>query len=150
MAHSYGRIIVHLVFSTKNRRPLITDSIRDELHAYMVGILRNLNSPSIRINSIENHIHIVFLLSKKHALEHIIEELKKSSSKWIKTKGADFLDFYWQFGYAAFSVGQKGVDNIISYVENQQNHHHVVSYEEEIRELFKMAGIDFDEKHFFD
>ncbi|MEI6519783.1 MAG: IS200/IS605 family transposase [bacterium] len=150
MAHSYCRIVIHLVFSTKNRCSLITDDIREELHAYMIGILRHLNSPSIRINSTSDHAHILFLLSKKHAVDFVIEELKKSSSKWIKAKGTEFTDFYWQFGYAAFSVGQKGVDNVVKYIENQKEHHQTISFADEVRELFRMAGVEFDEKHFFD
>jgi putative transposase len=150
MSHSYSRLLVHLIFSTKNRQPLITDNIREELHAYLIGILRNLESPSIRLNSTDDHIHILFLQSKNKALENIVEEIKRGSSKWIKTKGPEFSDFYWQTGYAAFSVGQKGIDNVVAYISNQQEHHKSLSYIDEIKDMFQKLGLDFDEKHFFD
>ena len=149
MAHSHCRLAVHLIFSTKHRRPLITNEIRGELHAYLIGILRRLESPSIRTNTADDHAHILFLLSKKLALDYVIEEVKRSSSRWMKTKGLPFADFYWQIGYAAFSVGQDGIDQVIAYIDRQQEHHRQVSFEEEIRVLFQQYGQQLDE-HFFD
>lgn len=150
MAHSYSRIAVHLIFSTKDRRPLIAERIRLELNAYLVGILRKLESPSIRTNTTFDHAHSLFLLSKKQALDFVIEELKRSSSKWVKTKSPAYADFYWQIGYAAFSVGQADIKRVTSYIEYQQEHHAKgISFEDEIRTIFLKYGLNLDEKNFF-
>jgi len=143
-------MIIHLTFSTKNRARLIAPEIQRELSAYVTGILKNLDCPSIRTNTVEDHTHSLFLLSKIHALAHVIEEIKRGSSKWIKTKDAQYADFYWQEGYAAFSVGQVGLDKVIEYIENQQRHHEHVSFQEEVRLFFKRYGLELDERSFWD
>src|SRR5262245_24288347 len=104
MSQSLAKNILHLIFSTKNREPLLTTNIRSQLHSYIGGILREWERPAIVMNSVADHIHILFCLSKNHALKKIVEEVKKGSSKWIKTKGAEFAAFFWQAGYGAFSV----------------------------------------------
>ena len=109
MAQSLAKNLLHLIFSTKHREPLITAEIRPALHAYIGGILRQWKSPAIIMNSVADHIHMLFCLSKNHALKDIVEEVKKGSSKWIKTKGPQFAHFYWQNGYGAFSVSQSNV-----------------------------------------
>src|SRR5262245_3358741 len=128
MPQSLAKNIVHLVFSTKNRQPLITDSVRSDLHSYIGGILRKWESPAIIINSVADHIHILFCLSKNFALKKIVEEIKRSSSKWIKSKGPDFRQFYWQAGYGAFSVSQSNVAIVKRYIENQEAHHRKVDF----------------------
>ena len=149
MSHSYGHIAIHLIFSTKDRHPFITEHFRQELNAYLVGILRNLGSPSIKTNTTTDHAHSLFLLSKKEPLDFVIEQLKRSSSKWIKTKDTSFANFYWQVGYAAFSVGQTEIDRVASYIEHQQNHHQKESFEDEIRRLFQEYGLSLNEENFF-
>src|ERR1051326_103900 len=98
MSQSLANIVVHLVFSTKGRRPLLRDEEREELHAYITGILKNHDSPLIEINSVRDHIHILFAQSKNHAPAKIVEQIKSSSSRWIKTKDAWYQDFSWQTG----------------------------------------------------
>ena len=98
MGQSLSQMYVHLIFGTKNRQPFITDDIRPNLHAYMAGILKNKESPALRINSVADHIHILFRLSKNHSLAKVVEEVKKHSSKWMKTEGIH--GFTWQIGYA--------------------------------------------------
>ncbi len=149
MSHSYSRILIHLLFSTQNRRPCLTDDIRGELHAYIIGILRNLESPSIRTNSTADHVHIFLLQSSTQTLANIVEEVKRSSSKWLKTKAPAFMDFHWQIGYAAFSVGQTGVDSVIKYIDQQEEHHCKVSFVDEVRTLFRIYKQELDEKYFF-
>jgi REP element-mobilizing transposase RayT len=150
MPHSYTRNVIHLVFSTKYRRPLITDEIRGELHAYIIGILRRLDSPSLRTNTATDHSHICFLLSKTQALDYVVEEVKRSTSKWIKRKGDTFADFYWQLGYAAFSVGEAELERVLAYIDRQQEHHRQVSFQDEIRTLFREHGVALNEHFFFD
>ena len=99
MAQSLAHIVVHLVFSTKGRRQLIRDEDRDELHAYITGILRNLDSPLVEIGSVRDHIHILFVQSKNQAPARIVEQIKTASSCWIKEQGPSYLDFAWQGGY---------------------------------------------------
>ena len=139
MSQSLSRNIVHLVFSTKNREPLLRADVRPDLHRYLGGILRQLESPAIVMNSVDDPIHILFVLSKSHALKKVVEEVKKGSSKWIKTKGEAFAAFYWQAGYGAFSVSQ-------SNVATQENHHRTMGFQGELRAFLQKHQIEFDEK----
>src|SRR5512138_199673 len=104
MSQSLVQMYTHLIFSTKNRAHMLPIGIRDELYAYLGGILRNLDSPALQIGGEIDHVHVLFSLSKNLALKKVVEELKKESSKWVKTKGRTFSTFYWQDGYGAFSV----------------------------------------------
>src|SRR5436190_23671279 len=104
MPQSLARILIHLVYSTKNRERILRDDIRDELHRYTAGILKEWDSPAILINSIEDHIHILYSHSKNHSPSKIVEEVKVGSSKWMKTKGPAYANFHWQNGYGNFSV----------------------------------------------
>jgi REP element-mobilizing transposase RayT len=103
MGQSLNKIYVHLVFSTKHRNPLITNSIKEDLFSYIGGICKNLECNPIQVGGEKDHVHILCLLSKKIALMELIEKIKSNSSKWIKTKGIEFENFYWQSGYGAFS-----------------------------------------------
>lgn len=96
MAQSLARILVHVIFSTKQRRPMITDDVRAELNSYIAGALRNLGSPALIVESVEDHLHAMFSLSRNYSISKVIEEIKKESSKWMKTKGPAFETFYWQ------------------------------------------------------
>jgi REP element-mobilizing transposase RayT len=149
MPHSHSRIAVHLIFSTKNRCSLISDDIRGELHAYIIGILRNMDCPSIITNSTADYVHVLFLLSRKQMLEHVVEEVKRSSSKWLKSKDQRCADSHWQVGYAAFSVGQDDIDSVSVYIKNQKEHHSLVSFTEEIRAIFARHSFPLDE-HLFE
>lgn len=150
MAQSLAKLMVHLVFSTKNRHPFIQDDVRGELHAYIIGILHAHESPSICTNSESDHMHILFSLSKKRALAEVVEEVKKGSSKWLKTKGNAYRDFYWQGGYGAFAISESQRNEVIHYIANQRQHHHKVSFQDELRMLYKLNGIEFDERYLWD
>ena len=118
MSQSLANIIVHLVFSTKGRRQLLRDEERGQLHAYITGILKNLDSPLIEINSVRDHIHILFTQSKNHAPAKIVEQVKGSSSGWIKEQHACYRDFAWQTGYGEFSVSPMHVEAVREYIRN--------------------------------
>ncbi|MEI7833577.1 MAG: IS200/IS605 family transposase [bacterium] len=150
MSQSLANIVVHLVFSTKYRQPVIMDGIRGELHAYIIGILRKYDCCSIIINSELDHVHILFSLSKNQALSKIVEEIKRGSSKWLKTKDAKYANFYWQGGYGAFSVSQSQIETVTFYIANQREHHENTSFQDEMRALFVHNGITFDERHLWD
>jgi REP element-mobilizing transposase RayT len=123
MGQSLVKNYIHLVFSTKYREPLIYEPVETELYAYLAGICKNLECQPIKIGGYTDHVHILCMLSKKIALMKLLEEVKCHSSKWIKTMGDDYKNFYWQDGYGAFSVNYKGVHRVIDYIANQKAHH---------------------------
>jgi REP element-mobilizing transposase RayT len=150
MPQSLAAIYVHLIFSTKNREPSIRPEIEDELRAYIGGILRELESPMLCANGTTDHVHILFRLGRKIALAELVEEIKKRSSKWIKTKGPEYRDFYWQNGYGAFSIGQSGVDDLKRYIARQKEHHSIKSFQDEFRAFLVKYKIEFDERYVWD
>jgi len=150
MSQSLVKNLVHLVYSTKHRRQLIPAEIGPALHAFQAGVFREWESPAIAIGSVEDHVHALFTLSKNHPLKKIVEEVKKASSKWMKEEGSRNSGFYWQNGYAAFSVSQSNTEAVIAYIENQKEHHHRMTFQEELRKLFQRHGIEFDERYVWD
>ena len=150
MAQSLSKILIHLVFSTKNRERILTDEVRAELHPYMNKVLVEMDSPAIAVGSVEDHIHILFRLSKNHAICKVIEEVKTSSSKWIKTKGASFKNFHWQSGYGAFSVSQSNVEEVQNYIADQKEHHRTKTFQEEFRAFLNRYDVPYDERYVWD
>lgn len=150
MPQSLSSILIHLVFSTKNREPFITPIIEAELHPYMAKIFRELKSPSLAIDGTSDHVHILFSLSRSISVADLVEELKTSTSKWIKTKGAQFRTFHWQRGYGAFSIGQSNLEELRRYIHNQKPHHQRVTFEDEYRKFLKAYRVDFDERYVWD
>jgi REP element-mobilizing transposase RayT len=126
---------------------MIRDEIRNELFSYLGGILNNLKSIPIQINGTSDHIHILCTLPKTMTLALLMEEVKASSSKWIKIKGNQYRDFYWQDGYGGFSVGWSQVDMVSNYIRNQLQHHNKREFIEEYKTLLTDNGITFDEKY---
>ncbi|MDB6094313.1 MAG: Transposase [Verrucomicrobia bacterium] len=150
MPQSLIRLHVHLVFSTKNRANVLCDSVRDALHRYMATVLRNEGCPATLINSVEDHVHVLFELSRTVSISQIVEEVKKSSSKWIKTQGAKFSEFAWQSGYGAFAVSVSNVSAVRIYIGDQREHHRNKSFQEEYRALLVRNGVTFDERYVWD
>lgn len=151
MSQSLVKNLVHLVYSTKHRKPWLPDDVRDRLFAYQAGIFKRWESPAVVIGGVEDHVHALFLLSKNYALKKIVEEVKKGSSKWMKTdEGSRNKNFLWQRGYAAFSVSQSNVEEVRKYIENQAEHHRRMSFQDELRLLFQRHGIEFDERYVWD
>ncbi|MHC1777915.1 MAG: IS200/IS605 family transposase [Lentimicrobium sp.] len=151
MSQSLSKLYVHLTFGTKKRRPLIMSEWESDLHAYIAGILQQYESPALKINSVPDHIHIFFRLSKNYALAKVVEEVKKGSSKWVKGIVNGNKKFYWQGGYGAFSVSGNAVDIVKAYIENQKEHHRKRSYYEEVEEFIKDYDIiEYDPEYFWD
>ena len=150
MAQSLAKNIVHLIFSTKNREPLLTAQIRPDLHSYIGGILREWDSPAILMNSVADHVHILFCLSKNHPLKKVVEEIKKGSSKWIKTKSKRYSDFHWQNGYGAFSVSESNCPRVKTYIANQEAHHRIRTFQDEFRAFLRRHRVEFDERYVWD
>jgi putative transposase len=146
MSQSFVQIYVHIVFHTKGNVKLIREEIENELFSYLGGILRNYKSNPIQIGGTSDHIHLLCTLPKTIALADLVEEIKKSSSKWIKTKGAHYNNFYWQDGYGGFSVSNSGVDGVKRYILNQKKHHEKVSFMEEYKNLFEAYGIPYEDR----
>ena len=151
MSQSLSKLYIHLTFGTKFRQPFITEDIQQELHAVMAGILKKCDSPALIINSVPDHTHILFRMSKNHALSEIVGRVKTDSSKWIKVRSKYHKDFKWQIGYGAFSVSSTGVDTVRKYIAKQKDHHKVMSYKEEI-ELFikKYDLIEYNADYYWD
>lgn len=150
MPQSLSSVLIHLIFSTKNREPFITPTIETELHPYMATIFRGLESPSLAINGTHDHIHILFSLSRVIAIADLLEEVKTESSKWIKTKGPEFRNFHWQRGYGAFSIGRSQVEEVKQYIHGQKEHHRRVTFQEEYRKFLKAYGVEYDERYVWD
>ena len=150
MPQSLARIHVHLVFSTRQRRPWLTDAVRDPLHRYMAVVLADLGCPALLINSVEDHVHVLFDLGRTVAVSKAVETVKASSSKWIKTQDHSLARFAWQAGYGAFAVSESNVLAVRDYVSDQREHHRKRSFQDEYRSFLERHGIAFDERYVWD
>lgn len=150
MSQSLVNNLIHLVYCTKGRRPLISAEVRNGLYSYQAGIFKHWDSMAIVIGGVEDHVHALFRLSKNHPLTKIVEEVKKSSSKWMKTQGPSNHVFCWQSGYAAFSVSQSSLESVRDYIERQQEHHKKTSFQDELRLLCDRHHVDWDERYIWD
>src|SRR5262245_44935554 len=150
MPQSLARVLVHLVFSTKNRVPVLVPEIRVELHPYLSVVLNNDGCPSLRVGGVEDHVHLLFALSRTRTISQVVENVKTSSSKWLKTKGPAFADFHWQGGYGIFSVSQSHADEVIEYILRQEEHHRKETCQQELRRFFELEKIAYDERYLWD
>ena len=150
MSQSLSKILIHVIFSTKLRRSFIHLEIRDELYAYITQISRAHGSQIHAIGGVEDHIHLLLSLPRTVSISQLVEEIKKGSSKWIKTKGKTYQDFSWQSGYGAFSIGQSKLNVVRQYIQNQIEHHKKVSFQDEYRAFLRKYEVGFDEKYVWD
>jgi REP element-mobilizing transposase RayT len=150
MSQSLSKVYVHLTFSTKNRYPFIDDFIKNELWEYLGGICKGLDCNPVRVGEHKDHVHICCLLSKKITQMKLIEEVKKQSSKWIKTKDSKYAKFYWQDGYGIFSVNPSEVETVVEYIKNQEEHHKKRTFKEELLAFLKKYGVEYDEQYLWD
>lgn len=150
MPQSLSKVYVHITFSTKGRRKIIDDSIKKELFEYLGGICKGLNCNPIQVGGFNDHVHILCLLSRKISQSNLLEEVKKQSSKWMKTKDNQYADFYWQEGFGIFSVNPSETDTVVSYIKNQEVHHSKFSFQDELRAFLNKYKIDYDERYLWD
>ena len=150
MPQSLVKNYVHIVFSTKNRQPFIDQSIKEELHAYLGGTCKELGCPVLAVGGVEDHVHILCMLSRNMALSELVGKVKANSSKWIKTKGEQYANFYWQNGYGAFSVNPTETEVVIKYIQNQEEHHKKRTFQEEYRLFLKKYKVEYDERYVWD
>lgn len=150
MPQSLAQILVHLVFSTKNREAVLGDAIRDELHAYIGGIVENQKGTLLKAGSVGDHIHLLIAHPRTCAPSDLVQEIKTGSSKWLKTKDARYVGFHWQAGYGMFSISPTHRAAVEAYIANQSEHHRKVTFQEEYRRLLSIYGIEFDERYVWD
>ena len=150
MPQSLSKVILQIVFSTKNREPWLEPDVRPRMHAYLATVCRDLGAELVRVGGVADHVHIVTTLPQTVSQAEFIEQMKKTSSKWIKALDARYRGFFWQRGYGAFSVSLSQLDTVLDYVKAQQQHHRTRTFQEEYRELLRKHGIDFDERYVWD
>ena len=150
MAQSLSKVLLHVVFSTKNRRGWINEELKPRLHAYLAGACRNLGCEAYRVGGVEDHVHMACTLPRTMAVSKLLEEINKSSSSWVKKQGSEFQTLAWQAGYGAFSLGQSQLPQVLRYIDNQDAHHQQRSFREEFLDLLKRYEIDYDEKYLWD
>ncbi len=150
MPQSLTQLYVHIVFSTKYRYPFIKPEIEPELFAYIGGDIKRMKGIPLLINGAPDHIHILSTLPKTVSLSKFVEEIKKNSSRWIKTKGKDYACFYWQVGYGAFSVSQSKKSVVFNYIARQKTHHKIQSYQDELLLFLIKYRIEYDTRYLWD
>ncbi len=148
MARSLSNVLVHFIFSTKNRFPFLTNAgIRSRMHAYLAQVFRGLRSPAIEVGGTPDHVHILCSLGRDHAISEIIRKCKANSSSWIKTIGGMLAKFAWQAGYGAFSISPCQIESTRAYIRNQENHHRLRIFQEEYLAFLDEYGIAYDERY---
>ena len=151
MPQSLVQIYLHIVFSTKQRKPFLKDSdLRDRTHRYLAGICNNLNVPALIAGGVEDHVHILCRLGKTICIADLIRDLKRDSSKWVKAEQPELAEFHWQRGYGAFSISPSHVDPLKQYIINQEEHHRHESFQDEFRRLCQKYGLEIDERYVWD
>ena len=151
MPQSLSAVYVHLVFSTKGRRAFLQDvSFRNQLHAFLGGVSRKLDCPTIAIGGAADHVHVLAFLGRSVSQADWVKELKRVSTQWIKENGTELAGFQWQSGYAVFSVSHSNVPQVVAYIGGQEEHHRAFTFEEEIRLLFQKHEVAFDERYVWD
>lgn len=149
MANTYTNLFVHVVFSVKERRPLLNNELRSELFSYIIGIAKAKNFQILIINGVDDHVHILMLLKPDLSVSQAVQFIKGGSSKWIHERFGDLKIFSWQEGYGAFSVSISQIDKVKKYILNQSIHHQKLNFKQEYRKLLEINNIEFEEKYLF-
>ena len=150
MPHTYTNILIHALFSTKGRQPSLTPEIREEVFCYLGGTLNALRGQSLLVSGPRDHVHMLFVQPRTLSIATVMEKVKTNSSGWVKERWPDRRYFGWQTGYAAFSVSKSHVDQVKRYINNQEEHHRKVTFQEELIAFLKKHGIEYDPKYVFD
>jgi len=150
MPQSLSKVILHIIFSTKDREAWLDSDVRMRMHAYLATICCDLGVELVHVGGMADHIHIVTTLPRTLSQAQLVEQIKKTSSKWIKTLDARYRGFSWQRGYGAFSVSPSQLESVRRYIDGQQEDHRTRTFQEEYRELLRKHGVDFDERYVWD
>jgi putative transposase len=146
---SLANLLTHLIFSTKNREALLVGkNLQQRTHAYLAAVLKDMHSPALIVGGVADHVHILCQLAKTESVSNVMEHIKSSSSKWLKTQGS--CTFGWRRGYGAFSISQSHVESVASYIEKQEEHHRTITFEEEFRLFLKRYRVAYDERYVWD
>jgi putative transposase len=148
LAHTAGNLVVHLIFSTKGRRPLITPEIRTDLFAYLGGIIREMHGTALIINGTADHVHMLIRIRPVHAAAEIARVVKSNSSRWVRDKWNP--QFAWQTGYGAFSVSESNVPTVARYIAGQEEHHKKRTFQQEYVAFLKRNKVAYDERYIWD
>jgi len=150
MGHTYANVMIHGVFSTRGRRPMLNAPAMPELAKVIGGILRKRQGKLLALNGPDNHVHLLGIFHPKHALSDQFRDIKAISSRWVRERPGGPASFAWQTGYAAFSVSRSNAAQVESYIAGQAEHHRRQTFEEELVALLKRHGIDYDPRYTFD
>ena len=150
MPQSLSYLLVHIVFSTKDRIPVLDMATRPALHAYLATVARNAGCECYRVGGVADHVHLAVRISRTITVAHLIEELKTSSSRWLKTQSSALAHFAWQSGYGAFSAGPADLEALRQYIDTQEEHHRTRTFQEEYRAFLKQYEVEYDERYVWD
>jgi REP element-mobilizing transposase RayT len=146
MPDSYTNLLYHIVFSTKDRRPLITPNYEVRLYDYLGGTIRNMGGVSLELNGTEDHVHVLAKLRPDCALSDVLRNLKANATGWMHDVFPLLKDFSWQRGYGAFTVSQASVEAVRRYIARQKEHHQKISFRDEFIQFLRENGIEYDER----
>ena len=141
---------MHIIFSTKERHPFLNPDTCPKLHAYLATVARNDGCECYRVGGVADHVHLAIRLSRTLTIAKLVENLKTSSSKWLKTESSDLKAFSWQRGYGCFSVGPADLDALCAYIDNQPEHHRTRTFQDELRMFLKKYGLEYNEAYVWD
>ena len=151
MPQSLSAVYIHLVFSTKDRRPLLRDKVmREKLHSQLGGISKTLECPPMLVGGVEDHVHLLCRFARTITQAEWVKELKRISNGWLKAQGREYADFEWQGGYAAFSVSQSVLEQATGYIAGQEVRHQTMTFQDELREFLRKHELEFDERYIWD
>lgn len=147
---SLSLVIIHVIFSTKDRAGLLDAEVRPRLHAYLATVARNAGCEAYRVGGVADHVHLAVRLSRTLSIAELVETLKTASSKWLKSQSASLGAFAWQRGYGCFSVGPSDLDSLCEYIDQQEKHHQRRTFQEELRMFLGKYGVEYDEAYVWD
>src|SRR4030095_7774375 len=137
MPQSLSQVLIHIVFSTKDRHPWLDVGIGPRMHAYLATVCRDCDCEAYRVGGVADHVHIAVRLARTISQADLLEKIKKTSAAWIKTQGREYEGFHWQGGYGDFSIGYSQLEDLIRYIDHQEAHHKTKTFQEEYRELLR-------------
>lgn len=150
MAHTFTNLLTHVIFSTKDRAPLIQPELKGKLHAYMGGIVRELDGKAMIVNGTEDHVHLLLWMPPTLSVSETLRVLKTNSSRWVNREQRSRNGFAWQAGYGAFGLSHSNAQAVVRYIQGQEKHHRRVSFKEEFIEFLKKHGIEYDERYIWE
>jgi REP element-mobilizing transposase RayT len=145
MPNTFTSLRYHIIFATKNREPFLVSPLLERMHAYLGGCTRTTGGVPLQIGGVADHVHLLVGLKPTHCVSDVLCTIKKASSDWARHEMG--FKFHWQDGYSAFTVGQKGIEDLRRYIATQVEHHRTKTFEEEYRQFLKAHGIEFDERY---